>query len=210
PDQKLRRPVLRQELPLEEVTIAEALKANGYTTAHIGKWHLGGEGFEPTKQGFDLNIGGDHTGTARSYFAPFRNKQGVMPGLGNARAGEYLPDGRTPGAEKFMEANKARPFFLSLPHYAPHTPLTAKKEVLAKYPGQPVHGKQSNPVYAAMVEGVDDSVGRIVKKLDDLKLTGHTIVIFTSDNGGPAPPGGVPVPPPHETPPRRAKEGRHE
>ncbi|HJZ60372.1 MAG TPA: sulfatase, partial [Gemmataceae bacterium] len=205
PDQKLRRPVLRQELPLEEVTIAEALKANGYTTAHIGKWHLGGEGFEPTKQGFDLNIGGDHTGTARSYFAPFRNKQGVMPGLENAPDGEYLTDRLTAEAEKFIEANKARPFFLYLPHYAPHTPLTAKKEVLAKYPGQPVHGKQSNPVYAAMVEGVDDSVGRIVKKLDDLKLTGHTIVIFTSDNGGLATLEGMPFAPTINTPLREGK-----
>ena len=72
---------------IEEVTIAEALKPAGYATGIIGKWHLGGVGFEPTKQGFDVNIGGDHTGTARSYFAPFRNKLGVMPGLEDAPEG---------------------------------------------------------------------------------------------------------------------------
>src|SRR5262249_49936710 len=81
PDQKLKRPEIRQHLPLEETTLAEVLKANGYATAHIGKWHLGGEGFGPREQGFDVNIAGDQTGSPRSYFAPFRSKQGAMPGL---------------------------------------------------------------------------------------------------------------------------------
>lgn len=205
PDQRLKRPPLRTELPLEEVTIAEALKANGYATAHVGKWHLGGEGFGPTQQGFDLNIAGDHTGTCRSYFAPFRNKQGVMPGLEDAPQGEYLTDRLTAEAEKFIEKNKDRPFFLYLPHYAPHTPIVAKPDVVAKYPGPPVHGRQSHPTYAAMVEGVDDSVGRIVKKLDDLKLSGNTIVIFTSDNGGLATLEGMPFAPTINTPLREGK-----
>src|SRR5262249_58317161 len=125
----------------------------------------------------------------------------ARPGWDTAPRGWHATARRPAEAEKYTEANKARPFSLSLPHSAPHTPLTAKKEVLAKYPGQPVHGKQSNPVYAAMVEGVDDSVGRIVKKLDDLKLTGHTIVIFTSDNGGLPPLAGVPVAPASYNPP---------
>jgi arylsulfatase A-like enzyme len=184
PDQKLKRPVIRQELPLEEVTIAEALKAAGYTTGHIGKWHLGGEGFGPKEQGFDVNIGGDHTGTARSYFAPFRNKQGAMPGLENAPEGEYLTDRLAAEAEKFIEQNKDRPFFLYLPHYAPHTPLRAKPEIQAKYKVTPKAGTQSNPAYAAMVESLDEAVGRVLKKLDDLKLSEKTLVMFTSDNGG--------------------------
>ncbi len=184
PDQMLNRPALRQELPLEEVTIAEALKANGYVTGFIGKWHLGGQGFEPQKQGFDVNIGGEHIGTTRSYFAPFKNKSGVMPGLEDAPDGQYLTDRVTLDAEKFLTANKDKPFFLYMPHYAPHTPLVAKPDIIAKYPGQPVHGKQSHPTYAAMLDSLDESVGKVVKKLDELQLTGNTIVIFSSDNGG--------------------------
>jgi arylsulfatase A len=184
PDQRLKRPEIRNELPLEEITIAKLLKDHGYVTAHIGKWHLGGKGFEPEKHGFDLNIAGDETGTPRSYFAPFENKLVKMPGLEKAEPGEYLTDRLTTEAEKFIEANKSKPFFLYLPHYGVHTPLTAKKELIEKYPGKPQHGKQSNPVYAAMIESMDESVGRILKKLDDLKLSENTLVIFTSDNGG--------------------------
>jgi arylsulfatase A-like enzyme len=183
-DQRLKAPAIRNELPLEEVTIAEALKARGYVTAHIGKWHLGGPGFGPEKQGFDINIAGDQTGTPRSYFAPFENKQGKMPGLDKAEPGEYLTDRLALEAEKFIEANKDRPFFLYLPHYAVHTPLRAKQAVIDKYKVTPKAGSQSNPVYAAMVESMDDAVGRILKKLDDLKLSEDTLVIFTSDNGG--------------------------
>src|SRR4030095_6588589 len=84
PAQRLARPTIRQQLPLEETTLAEALKPAGYSTAHIGKWHLGGAGFEPERQGFDVNIAGDETGTPRSYFAPFENKNGKMPGLEKA------------------------------------------------------------------------------------------------------------------------------
>jgi arylsulfatase A len=184
PEHRLSRPQIRNELPLEEVTIAEALKERGYVTAHVGKWHLGGAGFEPEKQGFDVNIAGDQTGTPRSYFAPFENKLGKMPGLEKAEAGEYLTDRLTTEAEKFMEANKDKPFFLYLPHYTVHTPLRAPQVVIDKYKVKPRAGSQSNPVYAAMVETMDDSVGRILKKLDDLKLTEKTLVIFTSDNGG--------------------------
>jgi arylsulfatase A-like enzyme len=184
PDQKLKRPVISTQLPLEEVTIAEALKAAGYVTGHIGKWHLGGDGFGPKEQGFDVNIGGDHTGTARSYLAPFRNKQGAMPGLENAPDGEYLTDRLAAEAEKFIEQNKDKPFFLYLPHYAPHTPLRAKPEIQAKYKVTPKSGTQSNPAYAAMVESLDEAVGRVLKRLDDLKLGERTLVMFTSDNGG--------------------------
>ncbi len=185
PDQRLKRPEIRNELPLEEVTIAEALKKRGYVTAIMGKWHLGGKGFEPEKQGFDVNIAGDETGTPRSYFAPFENKAGVkMPGLEKAEAGEYLTDRLAAEAEKFIAANKDKPFFLYLPHYAVHTPLRAKDDIVAKYPAKPKAGSQSNPVYAAMVESMDDAVGRVLKKLDELKLAENTLVIFTSDNGG--------------------------
>jgi len=204
-NQRLKQPEIRNELPLAEVTIAEALKARGYATAHIGKWHLGGDGFDPTKQGFDLNIGGDHTGTPRSYFAPFENKQGKMPGLAQAEAGEYLTDRLTTEAEKFITANKGKPFFLYLAHYGVHTPLKAKDDIIAKYNVKPQHGKQSNPVYAAMVESMDDSVGRVLKKLDELKLAENTLVIFTSDNGGLATLEGMPFAPTINAPLRDGK-----
>ena len=186
PEQRLRRPTLRNHLPLEAVTIADLLKPAGYVCASIGKWHLGGEGFEPTKQGFDVNIAGDAAGSPQSYFAPFSKPNGkAMPGLGVAADGEYLPDRLTTEAEKFITANRERPFFLYLPHFTPHTPLKAKEELVKKYPAASTFkGQQNNPIYAAMLESLDESVGHIVAKLDELKLSDRTIVLFTSDNGG--------------------------
>lgn len=184
PDQKLLRPTIRQQLPLEEVTLAEMFQAAGYATGHIGKWHLGGEGFEPTRQGFLTNIAGDHTGTPLSYFAPYANKGRSMPGLGDAPEGEYLTDRLTAEAEKFIDKHAAEPFFLYMPHYGVHTPMRAKAELIAKYPGSLKFGAQNNPIYAAMLESVDDSVGRVLKKLVERGLDRRTIVVFTSDNGG--------------------------
>ena len=186
PGHRLNRPMLRNHLPLEAMTIAELLKPAGYVCASIGKWHLGGEGFEPTKQGFDINIAGDAAGSPQSYFAPFNKPNGkAMPGLSDAPEGEYLPDRLTSEAEKFITANRERPFFLYLPHFTPHTPLKAKEEIVKKYPAASTfRGQQNNPIYAAMLESLDESVGRIVAKLDELKLSDRTIVLFTSDNGG--------------------------
>jgi arylsulfatase A len=185
PDQKLLRPVINQHLPLEEVTLAKVLQSAGYATGHIGKWHLGGKGFEPERRGFDFNIAGDEAGSPRSYFAPYKNKEGrFMPGLEKAPAGEYLTDRLTAEAEKFMEQNRDRPFFLYLSHYAVHIPLKAKPDLVAKYKAGGPAGTQNNPVYAAMIESMDDSVGRILAKLDELKLADGTAVLFTSDNGG--------------------------
>lgn len=190
PDQKLSRPVINQQLPLEETTLAEALKRAGYVTGHIGKWHLGGEGFEPQRQGFDVNIAGDHTGTPFSYFAPFMGrgrdgKERFMPGLEEAKPGEYLTDRLTTEAEKFIETNKDKPFFLYFAHYDVHTPIRAKEDYVRAYPvvsDKP--GQQTNRVYAAKVQSMDESVGRVLKKLADLKLDQKTIIFFTSDNGG--------------------------
>lgn len=183
PDQKLLRPRIVQQLPAGETTLPAALKAAGYTTGHIGKWHLGGEGSLPQQRGFSSNIAGDQTGSPRSYFAPYQNRQGRMPGLEQAPEGEYLTDRLTAEAEKFLEANRDRPFFLYLAHYAVHIPLRAKADLVAKYKKGPP-GEQGNPLYAAMIESLDDSVGRVLKKLAELKLADRTLVIFTSDNGG--------------------------
>lgn len=185
PQQRLARPAIRQQLPLSEVTIAERLRAAGYATANIGKWHLGGEGFDPVAQGFDLNIAGDHRGVPVSYFYPYTRGDETTPGLSGGRAGEYLTDRLTTEAEGFIETNKARPFFLYLPHFAVHIPMRAKPEIIAKYEGGARRGgTQNNAVYAAMLESLDDSVGRITRRLEQLDLIGDTLLIFTSDNGG--------------------------
>src|SRR5262249_1283901 len=171
--------------PLEETTLGEALKRAGSATAHVGKWHLGGKGFEPQRQGFDVNVAGDESGSPRSYFAPFKSKDGrFMPGLEEAPDGEYLTDRLTAEAEKFITQNRDRPFFLYLAPSAVHIPLKARAEAIAKYKAGGAPGTQNNPIYAAMIESVDDGVGHILQKLDELKLSERTVVLFTSDNGG--------------------------
>jgi len=205
PDQRLNRPAFRQELPLEEVTIAETLHSAGYATATIGKWHLGGAGFEPTRQGFDLNVAGDQSGSPVSYFAPYQRQDRSMPGLDDAAPGEYLTDRLTTEAEKFIESHRQTPFFLYLPHYGVHTPLMAKPEMVAEYRGRRPHGLQANPTYAAMLESVDQSVGRLMQKLDELRLAENTIFCFTSDNGGLATTEGDKTPATHNAPLREGK-----
>lgn len=181
-------PEWTQRLPLEETTLAEALKQQGYATASIGKWHLGGKGFLPENQGFDLNVAGGHTGHPASYFWPYggKNDGQRVPGLSDAggEKGEYLTDRLTDESLKFIEANQEKPFFLYLPHYAVHMPLMGKADYVKEAEATPVLDEQKNPVYAAMVHSVDDSVGRIMKRLEELKLADNTVVIFTSDNGG--------------------------
>jgi arylsulfatase A-like enzyme len=180
PDQKLARPRIRQQLPLEEVTLAEVLRDRGYVSGHVGKWHLGGEGFGPLEQGFSVNIAGDHTGTPLSYFAPFQRDGRTMPGLERAPEGEYLTDRLTEEALRFVDANRSHPFFLYLAHYAPHIPLRAPQALIDRHRA----GAATNPIYAAMLESIDQGVGRLLATLDSLGLAKDTIVIFTSDNGG--------------------------
>lgn len=185
PDQMLLRPEIRQELDLSEVTLAELFREADYVTGHIGKWHLGGEGFSPLEQGFQTNIGGDHTGTPLSYFAPYERNGHFMPGLEEAPAGEYLTDRYGREAEKFIETNRDRPFFLHLSHNAVHTPMKAREDLIKRYElGSAPPGQQSNPIYAAMLESLDSSVGRVVKTLERTGLKDRTIIVFTSDNGG--------------------------
>ena len=184
PSQRLLKPEIERHVPLEQVTLAEALKPAGYVSGSIGKWHLGGRGFLPQDQGFDLNIAGDESGSPMSYFAPFRSGARTMPGLEQSRAGEYLTDRLTDEAEKFIETNRARPFFLYLSHYAVHIPLKAREQLIQKYAAERAEGPQTNAIYAAMMESVDESVGRVLRKLDELQLSERTVVIFTSDNGG--------------------------
>ena len=174
---------------------SHSLKQAGYATASIGKWHLGGKGCEAQRQGFDLSVAGDHTGTPLGYFAPYQRDGRFMPGLETAPAGEYLPDRLTAEAESFIEQDKDKPFFLYLPHYTTHIPMKAKAELIAKYRAlpKPVSG-QNNPVYAAMIESMDDSIGRLMRKLEQLGLSDDTVFIFTADNGGLATPEGPDTP----------------
>ncbi len=180
PHAKLLPPDWTKHLPLETVTVAERLKTAGYATASIGKWHLGGPAFFPEHQGFDENKGGYDRGQPPSYFAPYR-----IPTLPEGPKGEYLTDREAAEAETFIRAHKDGPFFLYLPHYCVHTPIQAKPDVTAKYAAKQVSSQQPrNNAYAAMVESVDDSLGRIVAVLDELGIRDQTAIVFTSDNGG--------------------------
>lgn len=177
---KLSVPDWTMHLPLEVPNLAKTLKTAGYATANIGKWHLGEAAFWPEKQGFDLNVAGCDMGHPPSYFSPYK-----IPTLTEGPQGEFLSDRLTNEAIKFIEQNKDRPFFVYLPHYAVHHPVMAKPEVIAKYKSK-VNPKapHKRPEYAGLIESVDDSVGRLLAKLEELKLSENTVVIFTSDNGG--------------------------
>lgn len=180
PFAKLKVPDWTKHLPLEEVTLAELLKGAGYATASVGKWHLGEMDRYPERQGFDLNVAGCNKGQPPSYFSPYK-----IEGFADGPRGEYITDRLTDEAERFIESNSGKPFFIYFPHYAVHTPLQAKPEIVEKYKAKAKRGEpQSNAVYAAMIESVDQSVGRVVKKLESLKLLDKTLVLFASDNGG--------------------------
>ncbi|MBN2411552.1 sulfatase [candidate division KSB1 bacterium] len=177
---KLKVPEFNQELPLSEITIAEALKPAGYAAASLGKWHLGQQNYYPEKQGFDINIGGTDRGQPPSYFSPYR-----IPTLNDGPEGEYLTDRLADEAGRFIEKNKDNPFFLYWAHFAVHTPIQAKQEITAIYKAKIKSDMlHTNPVYAAMIQSVDEAVGRVMKKLKDLGIAGHTVIIFMSDNGG--------------------------
>lgn len=176
-------------LPLEEVTIAEALRPAGYATASIGKWHLGAETYWPQRQGFDINVAGYHSGAPPTYFYPYEDPASTsnprLLNLMGGRPGEYLTDRLTEEALRFVEAHKRQPFFLYLAHYAVHTPLQAPDPLVLKYQEKLLRDRsQKSAVYAGMIERVDAGLGRILRKIDDLGLESETVVVVTSDNGG--------------------------
>ena len=193
PGAKLREGRFLRGLPVEEITLAEALREAGYRTANIGKWHLGSEPFSlPQHHGFNLNVAGNAHGAPGSYFFPYqgnwkipttglRARWNVLP---DGSPGEYLTDRLTDEAVQFVRENRDHPFFLYFPHYAVHTPLQAKPELIARYEQVPEEQRQGEPVYAAMVQSIDESVGRVLAVLDECSLIENTVIIFTSDNGG--------------------------
>ena len=183
-------PHQNDHLPLETTTIAELARAQGYRTAHIGKWHLGGQGSLPQDHGYDLNIAGSGRGLPPSFFYPYTGQTTGPDLFGQpidpARRGEYLTDRLTDEAIAFLESTADRPFLLHLAYYAVHVPIEGKPDKVARYQAKAAAGDYGfeNPDYAAMVESVDENVGRVMAALDRLDLTRRTVVVFVSDNGG--------------------------
>lgn len=177
---KLIPPKNKTELNGNVITIAEALKSEGYSTCHIGKWHLGDDNkTSPEAQGFDVNIAGDHRGHPKTYFGPFN-----MTNLTTDIPNEYLTDRLTDEAVKYIRTHNKEPFFLYFSHYSVHTPLQAKDSLIEKYKQKSVGKLHNNPTYAAMVESTDQSVGRVLEELEKQGISDNTIVVFFSDNGG--------------------------
>lgn len=162
------------QLPVEKVTIAESLKGAGYATGLFGKWHLGNDQeHHPLAQGFDEAI------VSMGRHFDFQTNPKV-----DAPAGAYLADFLTDKALDFIDRRKDGPFYLALHHFGAHAPWEAKEEGIARFKGKAPAGGHHDPVYAAMIASVDESVGRVLAKLDELGLAEKTLVIFTSDNGG--------------------------
>lgn len=186
------------ELPLATVTLAERFRMAGYSTFFAGKWHLGSEGFFPEDQGFDINRGGHHKGTPPGgYYSPYEN-----PRLADGPEGEYLTDRLTDETIQFIQSARSEPFFAMLAYYTVHTPIQPSTRHIEQFEtkaealddiGDASHARdrsawvkqrQDNAAYASMVAALDENIGRLLAALDASGLSGNTIVVFTSDNGG--------------------------
>lgn len=227
PFQQLKNAVVKQYLPFEEKTLAEAFRENGYRTAIFGKWHLGEDSSTPLQHGFDYRVTEWNKGWPLTYYSPFKLKGLEGPD------GEYLTDRLTNEAISYIERNKDAPFFLYLSHYAVHDPIEGRADLVKKYqkklqelpvPNSPPYILEGNPdtthplsrkemdkllkedaykgfsllpnrtvkikqcqdniQFAAMVESMDESLGRILSRLKELGLDDRTIIVFVSDNGG--------------------------
>ncbi len=191
-----------------EYSIARALGAAGYNTWHVGKWHLGGEGYWPEDHGYDVNVGGCHWGMpGNGYFSPWG-----IPTLEDGPEGEYLTDRLTDEAINLVRNNDGAPFFLHMAYYTVHVPIQAKQEHIERFRQKrsdmglddidefeegehfPCSHKrdrrvvrrlvQSDPEYAAMVWSMDENIGRLLDAVDEAGESDNTVVFFTSDNGG--------------------------
>jgi arylsulfatase A len=180
PGVRMREPEWTKYLPLEETTIPELLKPRGYASASVGKWHLGGPEHYPEKNGFDLNVAGTQAPSPTTYFSPYN-----IATIADGPKGEYLTDRITDEALRFLKSTGDKPYFLYMSHFAVHMPIQGKAELAKMYvarirPGQ----SQSNPVYAAMIDSIDQSVGRLLAQVEESGAADRTLVIFASDNGG--------------------------
>ncbi len=179
-DRYLIPPSNRTVLDPQFTTIAEVLQGADYQTAIMGKWHLGGD---PTTQGFDLDVckgvKRGSIGAPRSFFRPFGNVA-----IGDGPEGEYLSDRLAQEAVSFLDSVDDKPFFLYLPHFAVHTPIQAPEATVARYRSKEPGERHFDPTYAAMIDHMDQAVGRVLDALERNGQAERTIVIFTSDNGG--------------------------
>ena len=194
---KLLPATYEHKLPAEDTTIAEAFREAGYRTFFAGKWHLGSKGSHPEDHGFEFNVGGHERGSPPGgYFSPYSN-----PKMKSGPKGELLPLRLGNETANFIEEHKDEPFFAFLSFYSVHGPIQSTEALWKKYREKasrlpqpenrfvvdgrlPVRQVQDNPLYGGMVESMDDAVGIVLKKLDELGLEKNTIVCFTSDNGG--------------------------
>ena len=187
------------ELPASEITLAETMKENGYTTIHLGKWHLGEEGSWPEDHGFDYNIGGWSVGSPRGkgYYSPYGN-----PRLSNGPEGEFLTQRLAKEANSLLDSVGQDPFFMYFAFYQVHTPIQASRDHIEHYKTKLSNQEESdmpkfrdehdgvtkliqdNPNYASMVTAMDEGVGSVIAKLKELDLYDNTYIFFTSDNGG--------------------------
>ena len=184
-------------LPKEDITLAEAFKNSGYKTFFAGKWHLGDKGSYPENHGFDINKGGFHRGgPAGGFFSPWKN-----PKLKSKYKGENLSIRLAEETAQFINQQKDSSFFAFLSFYAVHAPIQTSEKKWNKYRNKadslgiaktgykmervlPIRQVQDNPIYAGLVETMDDAVGIVLNALKENDLDKNTIVIFTSDNGG--------------------------
>lgn len=194
--------------PDRDATIGQAFKAAGYNTFYCGKWHLGEGASNPDQMGFDTIVAAGAAGATRSFFAPYtvskskgHDEKDAIVGLDDAPEGEYLTDRLTQETLKFIESSKDKPFCAVLAHYAVHTPIEAKKhltkryeEKLATMPKAAVEWEkesagenqlvQNNATYAAMIESVDNGLGRLLGQLKKLGIEDNSIIVLASDHGG--------------------------
>jgi arylsulfatase A-like enzyme len=194
---KLLPATYNHNLPHEDTTIAEAFAAAGYKTFFAGKWHLGGQGSHPEDHGFQTNVGGHHRGSPPGgFFSPYKN-----PKLSDGPKGELLPLRLGHETADWIESNRDQPFFAFLSFYCVHAPIQSTEKLWEKYRAKavkkelpenrflidrtsPVRQVQDNPLYAGMVESMDNGVGIVLQRLEQLGLLEGTIIVFTSDNGG--------------------------
>ncbi len=171
----------------QQTTLAESIRSGGYSTAFLGKWHLGDGDEGPLMQGFDKNFGGLEWGHPKTYFSPYRN-----PYLQDGPKGEYLTDRLTDEADRFIRDHlnaetkdqPTKPFFVCLSHYAVHTPIQAKPEIAERYQAKAVVDSQTNAKYAAMIDSVDQGIGKLMSTIKELGIEENTLIILYSDNGG--------------------------
>ena len=203
-------PAKKIHLNANDETFAKFLKPAGYTSCYIGKWHLGDGENNPKGKGFDVSIAAGNAGSPRQYIAPYNNHDNKpwkinktpIPDVDDSIEGEYLNDRLSSNAIEFIDKNKDKPFFLMMAHYAVHEPLQAPQELIDKYKKKIASAsftqesdyikegtgrtkmKQDNAIYAAMLENLDDNIGRLIGFLNENNLSENTVIVFTSDHGG--------------------------